>query len=118
MPQIVLWIYFEGNDIKNLIEEKEAPILLNYLNREFSQGLLTRQSEIDQVLINYIQAKEIEALSTSNINTLSRLRRILLLYDVRQLLLPDEKRRTIKDAPPPPPLFSEILTEAKVSVNS
>lgn len=38
-PKRVLWMYFEGNDLADLIEEQQAPLLLKYHDNQFSQHL-------------------------------------------------------------------------------
>lgn len=45
-PKIVLWLYFEGNDLLDLRKERYT-LFKNYLNDNFSQKLLQRQREID-----------------------------------------------------------------------
>ncbi|MEQ8667438.1 MAG: hypothetical protein RIC16_17090 [Rhodospirillales bacterium] len=57
-PPVVVWAYFEGNDLtKNLVEEMTDPILLRYLNGDFSQDLINRQPEIDSVLASYLESE-------------------------------------------------------------
>ena len=54
-PKIVLWLYYVG-DFGNLIDEMKSSILKKYLNEnDYSQNLISRQEEIDGVLINYVQ---------------------------------------------------------------
>jgi hypothetical protein len=53
-PPIVLWFYFEGNDLADLESERQSPLLRQYLNQEYRQRLLERQSEIDTALRRYI----------------------------------------------------------------
>jgi len=54
-PKIVLWMYFV-NDYSDLIREKKLPILQKYLNdNEFSQNLISRQEEIDSLLVDYVE---------------------------------------------------------------
>jgi hypothetical protein len=54
-PKIVLWIYFI-NDLIDLSYEIKSLILNKYLNDDgFSQNLISRQNEIDSVLINHVQ---------------------------------------------------------------
>ena len=54
-PKIVLWLYYV-NDYMNLVDEMESSILKKYLNEDdFSQNLISRQEEIDDVLINYVR---------------------------------------------------------------
>jgi lysophospholipase L1-like esterase len=54
-PRTVLWVYFEGNDSRDLDgREKHSPLLMKYLDPSFSQGLMQRQQEIDHVLQAYL----------------------------------------------------------------
>jgi len=47
-PKIVLWLYFDGNDISDLRDkELRSAFLLQYLNDDFSQNLINRQAEVD-----------------------------------------------------------------------
>ena len=58
-PKIVLWVYY-ANDMDELIEEVKSPFLRKYLNKDgFSQNLISRQEEIDSVLINYVQRERV-----------------------------------------------------------
>ena len=49
-PKLVLWFYSEGNSLPELQYEKQSRILMRYLGGDFTQGLLARQSDIDQAL--------------------------------------------------------------------
>ena len=52
----IIWVYFEGNDLSNLNNELNNPILLNYLNNiNFSQNLKNKQDKLDQILIEETQ---------------------------------------------------------------
>ncbi len=54
-PKIVLWVYSK-NDLRDLETEIHSSILRKYLNEDdYSQNLISRQEEIDDVLINYVQ---------------------------------------------------------------
>jgi hypothetical protein len=54
-PKLVLWFYYEGNDLRDLDgREKYSPLLRRYLGR-FSQDLIARQQEVDQVLTEYLE---------------------------------------------------------------
>jgi PAS domain S-box-containing protein len=52
-PKVVLWFYYEGNDLTDLRVEERVPLLMRYLKDDFSQNLLGRQSDIDQALAEY-----------------------------------------------------------------
>lgn len=59
-PKIVLWLYFEGNDLTDLDHEKVCPPLRQYFQDEtYTQDLIHRQGEIDRALEKYLGALEI-----------------------------------------------------------
>ena len=43
-PRAVIWVYFEGNDLTDLAEEKTSPLLRAYLHDGYSQHLAERQN--------------------------------------------------------------------------
>jgi len=50
-PHIVLWCFFEGNDLEDLRQESAKPILMRYLRENgFRQQLRQRQYEIDNTM--------------------------------------------------------------------
>ena len=54
----VLWFYYEGNDIGDMIEEKNSEILNKYFeNENYRQNLKSKQKIIDQLLIEYTKEK-------------------------------------------------------------
>ena len=57
-PKIVLWFYFERNDLDDLKKEKKHPILIRYLKDEFTQNLNSQQNIIDKKLKEYIDFAE------------------------------------------------------------
>lgn len=55
-PKVVLWLYFEGNDILELSQEAQiSPSLMAYLEEDFFQGLAGRQVQIDRLLRDYAE---------------------------------------------------------------
>ena len=64
-PETVLWLYCENNDLTWLEIEETWGFLTPYLtNEHYSQNLLFRQSEIDNVLIQYAEHQEENLKST------------------------------------------------------
>jgi hypothetical protein len=62
-PKVVLWFYFEGNDLLDLRDERRSALLMRYLDEDgFSQRLLQRQSEINRVLLDLIEKEKALAL--------------------------------------------------------
>lgn len=52
-PKIVIWMYYEANDLENLKHELKNKILLKYLlDKKFSQNLVEKQNDIDEYLNN------------------------------------------------------------------
>ena len=49
-PKIVLWFYYEGNDLVDLQTERKSALLRNYLRDDFTQRDLARQSDIDRAI--------------------------------------------------------------------
>ena len=50
-PKIIFWMYYEGNDLKNLKYEKKIDILNSYLIKsKFSQNLVNKQDYINKIL--------------------------------------------------------------------
>ena len=113
-PKIVLWLYYEGNDLEDLLVEAQSPPFRAYLQRDFSQHLLNRQHEINQALIEYIEkrAEELEEKDLRDAGVFdTQIARIARFQQVRQrfkFLSPSRQSPT-----PPLPLFEEILQEAR-----
>jgi hypothetical protein len=119
-PKILLWIYYEGNDMLELSREKSAPILTNYLRSGFSQNLIHRQSEIDSMLDKVISGivstmkhlhLSIDGAKPSPVNAKSTLQK--LLKEQLETLRLKNIRLHIGFDDPVDPLFIEILTEAR-----
>ena len=58
-PAIVLWFYFEGNDLEDLARERRTPKLTSYLQGGFTQQLARQQAEIDRALTRYVDAARV-----------------------------------------------------------
>lgn len=54
-PNVVLWNYFEGNDLFDLEKEKSVPVLRKYMGDGFSQGLVGKQAEVDTLLTSWLE---------------------------------------------------------------
>lgn len=57
-PRIVLWFYFEGNDLTDLQGERKSLLLGNYLRDGFRQPALARQEEIDRAMLADVQREK------------------------------------------------------------
>ena len=106
-PKIVLWLYYV-NDLSNLTREMKSSILRKYLNEDdYSQNLISRQEEINDVLINYVQSQWVNN-KRIKILKLSKLRRMIGLIP------------TPTPTPTPTdslPIFRDILQKSKQMVS-
>ena len=53
-PPVVLWFYFEGNDLDDLLRESGHLQLKQYWGQDYSQGLMLKQKIIDRALKQYV----------------------------------------------------------------
>jgi hypothetical protein len=117
-PKIVLWFYFEGNDLQDLNKEKQNSLLTGYLENEFQQGLILKQQEIDDLLENHVEnalTKHGDVTAGEEVNSGVRKIKsyfftILKLRNLRQMIggnyRHDDNGADIE-------LFRRILTDAK-----
>lgn len=52
-PRLVLWVYFAGNDLDDMSNNRQYGPLMRYLEDGYSQNLIKRQNDIDQALRSY-----------------------------------------------------------------
>lgn len=69
-PKVVLWFYFEGNDLDNLYVESKSAVLRSYLQEGYTQPSLMRQDDIDRAAVGEIPRLEAEGerLRTQRLN--------------------------------------------------
>jgi hypothetical protein len=88
-PEVVLSVFYE-NDLEDLWNEYKVSFLKQYLNSEFSQGLSSRQAEIDNFWKQLIKSKATHIKNTTNpkgpFSFYERNKRVFNLYFVRKLL--------------------------------
>ena len=83
-PKVVLWVHY-ANDIEDLRKKgMESSFLMNYITEDnFSQNLISRQDEIDDVLKDYVDLKYAELKETAfRGSSLAPLIRILKLTNL------------------------------------
>ncbi len=115
----VILFYFEPNDLTNLQNELNHPILKNYLNdKNFSQNLIENQNRVDEFW-KYIFSKKEDTLTNeilfnTNKEIKDRLRihkfellKFLKLYKLRSLLIGNNNQKLVAE-------FKEILNEIKI----
>ena len=117
-PKIVLWFYFERNDLEDLSIEKLNSIFKNYLKEGFSQNLYSKQNEINKQLIEYINLAKQEVVnkkdqlkeSSEKFLSFKKIIRLKILRDKTSL---DRGLDFGVD-----PLFEKIIVSANNFVNS
>ncbi len=80
-PRVLLWVYYEGNDLLDLRREMSDPILRRYLDPGFSQGLDAVAREVDGALRAYV-ARE----APPSPPRLDNLMSVLKLRNIRRLV--------------------------------
>ena len=117
-PQVVLWFYFERNDLEDLRNEKSNSIIMKYLNEGFSQKLYSKQTEIDKKLKTYIKLAEEEVikekpLAESDLERFLSFKKIIRLKILRDKMSLDRGLDFGID-----PLFEKIIVNANDFVNT
>ena len=109
-PKILLWFYFAENDLGDLEKEMKSSFLKKYItNQDFSQKLMNRQVEIDEILKNYSREKfRIEAENNLK-NIKGTILNILKLYHLRLIF------RVRPSNEPTPALSNPKISDQKVS---
>ena len=96
-PKVVLWLY-NMSDIGDLAGEMESSILKKYLNEDdYSQNLISRQEEIDDVLINYVQS---EWKRKKTMLSKTHAKRIIKLHNLRKRINLIPTPTPLPNAPP------------------
>ena len=129
-PKLVLWFYYEGNDLRDLDGwEKNSPLLMKYVSSSFSQHLFERQPEIDRVLKEYIDAAMAKAtapVAFESIVKLQHLRQAVQSFYERRPVeqgLPAELLEHLRHRGAPAAtedlhLFERILAEAQATAGT
>jgi PAS domain S-box-containing protein len=131
-PKVVLWFFYEENDFTDLLKEANSALLRRYLQDDFKQELFSRQTDIDQALIDYIEnaiktAEKNEEQKIEGIENASKpsetLKNFLKLTYLRQTLGAGFGR-TVQTSELPEyseaqlDLFRNVLLQAKMSVGT
>jgi hypothetical protein len=127
-PKIVLWFYYEGNDLTDLQRERKSALLRNYLSDGFTQSGLVHQRDIDQAMMNQVPRLtallEEENRARKRNRVVGTLRDVTTLAALRQRLGliggtdADQTERAADLQGPNMNTFREILVQAKASVDA
>jgi hypothetical protein len=65
-PRLVLWAYYEENDLRNLKGEMSSQVLLRYLRDEtFHQNLTAKRAAIDEAIGHFVSSSALKAGGTA-----------------------------------------------------
>ena len=129
-PKLVLWFYYEGNDLRDLDGwEKKSPLLMKYVSSSFSQHLFERQPEIDRALRDYLDAAIAKATAPVPFGAIVKLQHlrqaIQSFYERRPAeqgmpaeLLKHLRQRGAPAAAANLQLFERILAEARTTAET
>ncbi len=117
-PKVILWFYFERNDLEDLRDEKSNPLFMKYLNEGFDQDLYSKQTEIDKKLRTYIKLAEEELINgesstDQDSEKFLSFKKILRLKILRDKMSLDRGLDFGID-----PLFGKIIASAKDFINT
>lgn len=110
-PKKVLWLYYEGNDLKSdFYRDNQNYLLMHYLEDDFSQNLIKRQEEIDKRLEIFVEKaiereKNLNLLNKTSWIRLVKIRTLFRNFSVQQYEINPKNQ-----------LFIEILSKAKNTV--
>lgn len=79
-PPVVIWFFYDGNDLQELTVEMDHPLLRSYLDPAFRQDIEAHRAEIDSQL-------KAQAMAREAAERREFWKRILLLRNLRQRLL-------------------------------
>ncbi|MFN0043086.1 MAG: hypothetical protein ACKVSF_07735 [Alphaproteobacteria bacterium] len=111
-PRAVVWLFYQGNDLtQDLPRERASPLLMRYLEGDYTQSLAVRQAEIDSALRTYLDSAASRERHVAELETRAARESVLKLRNLRHLL-------GATRAPPSPDfaLLGRILLEAKATV--
>ena len=109
-PRNLVWLYFEGNDMFDLLQERKSTFLMRYLASDFNQGLVRRQKDIDQVLASYIEREK-----NSAETVWQPLKRLFMFYHLRRRFVTRPEATFTDDSYR---LLQTVLAKAKQKTDS
>jgi hypothetical protein len=129
-PKVVLWFYYEGNDLIDLQKERKNNLLMRYRQDSFTQNLVALQSEIDQAILDDIPRQRALTSSLragrqeSRVGLLDKFLAFVSLGDLRKRLslvnsTTTEEVKNLADLEGPNlDVFRDILTQVKTHVGA
>lgn len=118
-PKIVFWFFYEGNDHEGMILENKSSFFMKYLNTNFTQDLIKKQKQVDDILIEYMQTVlSLEKAKTDVTNQKTIEETFAISLSILKLTRLNERLGISKKCKCKlNPLFKDVFKEAKNTVN-
>jgi len=115
----VFWVYYEGNDLRELVKrELPEPILNKYLNDDFAQDIKSNRKAINSALISLIEntMEEIKREEQEEPGKVHWALSHIFLRNVRLLLFQFKKNYFQPDVRYDLNIFRQVMSKAKTEV--
>lgn len=118
-PRHVVWLFFEGNDLRNLERERADPVVARYLEPGFTQNLAQLQPRIDSMLRDVVRSERAHAEDhLAGGNAFDAVHSFLLLATVRAAAGSAWRRFTRSPAPFDTVTFGRIVESIRRDAES
>jgi hypothetical protein len=118
-PRIVLWFFYEENDFGDLKRESASPLLMQYLDRDFAQGLSHHQADLDNALeqhwVGALGKAQTRWPDNARPNILGVMRLNGMRRSLRLMGRPHDRRVELEQSIG---LLADVFAEAKQTVDS
>lgn len=117
---LVVWMYYEGNDLDDIRRDYSDPILVRYLDPVFAQQLRSAQPQINDAVRAMVEERTAERLR-GRPSVLPNLRQLLWRLRQGDWGLPRAAQTTARQAPTPVrdvDLLLEVIAAARQEVES
>ncbi len=104
-PRVVLWVYYEGNDLRDMANERRSPLLRAYLENDETHELTTRQETLDKLMRDMLARPQAYQVAPPS-KTWKTIKEIAALKQLRFRLRVDFA------APPDIEYFGKVLEDA------
>lgn len=113
-PKKIFWLYYEGNDLKNLKSEYQNETLKKYLDNDFSQKLVSKQKEIDKLLLEvFFNRLDFEKKTYTYIKN-NKIISFIKLMNLRDLIKSYMTKKRVDDLEFEKKIFNRIMKKTKI----
>jgi hypothetical protein len=117
-PAHVVWLFYEGNDLRNLEREKTDPVVARYLEPGFNQDLVAVQPRIDSLLREVVRHERAHAEQHLDVRWFDAVHSFLHLARVRDAARSAYRRVTRPTAPFDSVTFAQTVETMRREVDA